>query len=50
MAKKDKDRGKLLTRRAIVIAGGQLGLLARPPAASITSKYVQSDRYRHAVG
>lgn len=45
MAKKDKDRGRLLTRRAVLIAGGQLGLIGALVGRLYYLQVVQSDRY-----
>jgi penicillin-binding protein 2 len=45
VANKDKDRSKLLTRRAILVAGGQLGLLGTLVARLYYLQVVQSDRY-----
>lgn len=45
MANKEKDRSKLLTRRAILLAGGQLGLLGALVGRLYYLQVVQSDRY-----
>jgi penicillin-binding protein 2 len=45
MANKDKDRTKLLTRRAILLAGGQLALLGTLAGRLYYLQVVQADRY-----
>ncbi len=45
MNNKDKDRSKLLTRRAVLLAGGQLGLLGMLAGRMYYLQVVQADRY-----
>jgi penicillin-binding protein 2 len=45
MAKKEKDRSRLLTRRSVLLAGGQLGLLSTLAARLYYLQVVQSNRY-----
>ena len=45
MAHKDKDRGRVLTRRAVLLAGGQLALLGTLAGRLYYLQVVQADRY-----
>jgi penicillin-binding protein 2 len=45
MANKEKDRSKLLTRRAVLLAGGQLALLGTLAGRMYYLQVVQADRY-----